>query len=78
MDIVDKIFHIQRLKNEGMYLDSTPGNGEFKRWWYNGKLNRHGFHKNGQRHGEYKVWYENGKLWKHEIWDNGKCKGNLK
>ena len=72
MSIIEKIFNVKKLKFQGIYLDGTKGEGEYKDWYSNGQLYKHCFYKDGKLHGEYKWWYSDGQLDTHCFYKDGK------
>ena len=50
-------------------------NGEYKRWYFNGRLWIHTFYKDGERNGEYKSWHSNGQLGMHQFYKDGELDG---
>jgi antitoxin component YwqK of YwqJK toxin-antitoxin module len=49
--------------------------GEFKRWYGNGRIREQRFYRNGKLEGAYKSWYENGQISAHGFYKNGKWEG---
>ena len=62
------------------YFEDNQGRkqGEYKTWWENGNLNRHGFYVNDVYHGEYKAFRANGKPFNHCFNVNGSTHGEYK
>ena len=60
------------LKLSGIWLNGFSGEGEYKEWYINGQLYRHGFYKNGKRERDFQQWYSNGILDFHRFYRRGK------
>ncbi len=68
----------QKIMANGLWFSGYKEEGEYKRWWSNGRLFQHCFYKDGKIDGEYKVWYDNGKLQTHCFFKNDKYDGEFK
>jgi len=62
----------------GLWYSGIEGEGEYKQWHDNGKLQEHAFHKNGFRDGEFKQWFFSGQLEIHCFFKNNKIDGEYK
>ncbi len=67
--IKDLFENPQQVMQIGLWFSGYKGEGEYKQWYSNGQLCRHGFYKNNRKNGEYKEWYSDGKLWTHYFYD---------
>ena len=76
MNIVDKIFNIRKLKQNGIWFSGIEG--EYKEWYSNGQLWKHCFYKDGEPHGEYKSWDSYNKLQIHGFYVDGEKHGHFK
>ena len=50
----------QKTMGDGLWFSGYDGEGEYKRWWSNGKIFKHCFYKNGNLDGEFKMWNNDG------------------
>ena len=76
---IKKVFtNLDELKIDGIWFSSKKGEGEHKKWWYNGQLFLHCYFKQNKKDGEYKLWYENGQLWIHCFYKQGNKIGEYK
>ena len=66
-----KMEHI-KTKYEDCYLVGGKREGEYKRYWSNGKLGEHCFYSKDKLEGEYKRYWDNGKLETIKYYENGK------
>jgi antitoxin component YwqK of YwqJK toxin-antitoxin module len=74
-DLLNLTFQ-QKIK--GVWLSGIEGEGEYKKWYENGKLDVHCFYNDRKLNGEYKHWNENGQLLNHCFYKQGKKEGEYK
>lgn len=60
----------ESIDEEFTYFNDTL-NGEAKSYYFNGKIHKKGFYKNGKQHGMKYQYYKSGKLKMETLWDNG-------
>ncbi len=60
--IEDLFTNSMKTMVRGLWFSGVEGEGEYKKWWGNGKLCIHCFYKEDRLNGEYKAWHPNGQL----------------